>query len=110
MITAEDNITCRGDAQNRLGFSALYETCNDDEIEVGTVLCGRTGKLHFLFQVGERFCPLYDEVVKILPGTLEHLPGSEGFFEGTPKEDCMVGFCRFPLQEELKWYESIDTV
>lgn len=115
MITPEDAITCKDSDQERFGFTALYDTCGENEIAAGTVLCAKSGKTLYIFQLDTMLSILYDEEVSVMTGTLEAYPGSEGFFDIVGGEEELnntfrTSCCRFPTEVELKWYDSISTV
>lgn len=106
MITAEDNMVCEESDRGKFGFSALYHTCRDNEIAEGVILCASIGGRNlYMFQLDTLLSPLYDDRVNVMPGTLKACVGSV-----VDVNHFDTAECRFPTEEELKWYESTDTV
>ena len=91
---------------------SLYNTYGENVIPAGSVLCSLANEVLFFFQTSDDVIILSDEHIDVLEGTVVVFPGSK--FDLAPSLDDIDFFylenCRFPTQEELEWYDKIDTV
>lgn len=110
MITADRNFTIPSLYIDNLGWNAMYDRAKDTVIESGVVLTYVDIKNEIsVFETGEDINLLeFPEEVSVVPGSCYSdaevgavLSDVSGFH---------LNRCRFPTQEELDWYNKLDTV
>lgn len=110
MITADRNFTIPPRYADKLGWNAMYDRTKDPLIERGVILV-------YVDQTNEIYMFETDEDINIFdfPEEVSVVPGS-CFLDtetGVAQYD-VSGFhldrCRFPTQEELDWYNKLETV
>ena len=110
MITADRNFTIPSRYVDNLGWNAMYDRTKDALIERGVILT-HVDDIHeiSMFEIGEDINLLeFPEEVSVVPGSCYSdaevgavLSDVSGFH---------INRCRFPTQEELDWYNKLDTV
>lgn len=104
----EDEVVCLDEFKHRLGYHALYDTCEDAELSAGVILCSEIKGVTYIFQLEDTTNILSEDSIVIMDGTLFE------YLEDEPCEEEIDYFptsnCRFPTQEELDWYNKMDTV
>ena len=110
MITADRNFTITPRYVDNLGWNALYDRTKDALIERGVILT-HVDDMHeiSMFEIGEDINLLeFPEEVSVAPGSCYSVQE----IGSTPYD--VSGFhldrCRFPTQEELDWYNKLDTI
>lgn len=99
MILPEDTITTKNTGS--FGFSALYDTCNDDILAEGVILVYSLGGVNYLFRLNKPINVLEEERAfaqerSILSMQLLKSITSLGHID--------LQLCRFPTEEELNIY------
>lgn len=108
MIMPDDDIVCREERKDFLGYLALFEVGEDSELSEGVVLCAVIKGTTYMFQIEETTNVLTEGSVRVMQGTL---------FEVFIAKPCdlevdyfTISNCRFPTRDELEWYNKMDTV
>lgn len=110
MITIDRNFTIPPRYVDNLGWNAMYDRTKDAFIERGVILThvDATHEIS-MFETGEDINLLeFPEEVSVVPGSCYSDTET-----GVAQYD-VSGFhldrCRFPTQEELDWYNKLETV
>lgn len=108
MIMSDDDLVCAPKNKNNVGYHALYDVAEDSELSTGVTLAALIKGVVYLFQLEETTDILNEESMPVLEGSLFE------YLETTPCDEEIDYFpitnCRFPLKEELEWYNKLETV
>ena len=112
MRTTDDRVVSDALHKDRYGYMSLYNANGENEIPAGSVLCSLMLETLFFFQTSGDVKILSDEQIEVLAGTVVVFPGGR-YDLALPPDDIEffnLETCRFPTQEELEWYDKVDTV
>ena len=100
MILPEDLITTKNTGS--FGFTALYDTCNDNIVAEGVILVHSLGGANYLFRLSKPIDVLNED------GALSAQEGSilsvERLMKVTALNYIDLQLCRFPTEKELNLY------
>lgn len=107
MIATDDNIVCPRSDVDKLGYTALYDTCRDRELPEGIIIAAVVQGITFLFQLDSAIDILEEDPLPVMKGSLFiYLEGDKRY----TSEYFLISNCRFPTKEELDWYNSLKTI
>lgn len=110
MITTDRNFTIPPLYIDNLGWNAMYDRTKDSLIERGVILTHVDANHEIsMFEIGEDINLLeFPEEISVVPGSCY----SDTETGAIPYD--VSGFhlarCRFPTQEELDWYNKLETI
>lgn len=110
MITTDKNFTIPSLYIDKLGWNAMYDRAKDTIIESGVILTyvDTTNGIS-MFETGEDIILLdFPEEVSVVPGSCYSAAEVGAFLSDV--SGFHLNRCRFPTQEELDWYNKLDTV